>query len=148
MTNNKYKPTVSAIILNKNKEVLLTHNKSHGPDFWKFPQGGVENDESLEEAIRREMNEELGLNDLLILKESSVEYKYLWPAHVQEIKGYMGPQITFFYIQIDDDNKLIPDQNEIDGTKWTKAEDLPAKFKSLPEFSDTVNKLVEEIKLL
>ena len=71
--SNGYKPTVSALILNDKNQVLLTHNKSHGPDFWKLPQGGVEPDESLEEAVRREMKEELSSTSFTKLKQCDIE---------------------------------------------------------------------------
>ncbi len=146
--SNGYKPTVSALILNDKNQVLLTHNKSHGPDFWKLPQGGVEPDESLEEAVRREMKEELSSTSFTKLKQCDIEYKYDWPKEVQEKKGFVGPKITFFILRSDDKSSLKPNLeiNELDGIKWIELDTLPSHFSTLPEFASTIEKLITEAK--
>ncbi len=146
--SNDYKPTVSALILNKDNQVLLTHNKNHGPDFWKIPQGGVEPEESLEEAIKREMKEELSSTSFSVLKQSNIDYKYTWPMDVQEKKGFVGPKITFFILRCDDPSTLKPNLEieELDGIKWVELDSLPSHFSTLPEFEDTIKKLVSEAK--
>lgn len=146
--HNRYKPTVSAFILNKDNKVLLTHNKSHGPDFWKLPQGGVELGESLEEAVKRELREELSSSAFSVLKQSNIEYKYDWPRDVQEKKGFIGPVLTFFILRCYDEFSLKPNLEieEIDGLKWVKLDTLPFHFSTLPDFADTVKKLVSEAK--
>ncbi len=146
--SKNYKPTVSALILNDKNEVLLTHNKSHGPDFWKLPQGGVEPGESLEEAIKREMKEELGSTSFTTLKQCDIEYKYNWPKEVQEKKGFVGPKITFFILRSDDPSSLKPNLeiNELDGIKWIELDALQSHFSTLPEFASTLEKLITETK--
>ena len=56
------------IILNSNNEVLLLLRDDNPeipfPNMWDLPGGKVENGETPEMAIRREMNEELGISDL------------------------------------------------------------------------------------
>jgi len=146
--SNSYKPTVSALILNKNNKVLLTHNKSHGPDFWKLPQGGVEPDESLEKAIKREMKEELSSSAFSIIKQSDVEYKYDWPKDVQKKKGFIGPKLTFFILRCEDESTFKPnlETEELDGLKWVDLDTLPSHFSTLPEFAATIKKLISEVK--
>jgi len=146
--SKNYKPTVSALILNKKGDVLLTHNKNHGPDFWKLPQGGVEPGESLEEAIKREMKEELSTSSFVVLKQSYIEYKYDWPADIQERKGFFGPKVTFFILRCKDVSSLKPNLeiDELDGIKWVDIDALCSHFTTLPEFMDTVKKLVSEAK--
>jgi 8-oxo-dGTP pyrophosphatase MutT (NUDIX family) len=63
------------------KEFLLLRNNSkdpsHGGDFWFTVTGSVEADESIEDAVRREVKEETNLNvaEILDLKWGSV---YSW----------------------------------------------------------------------
>jgi len=53
---------VRAIIIEDGK-ILLMHRVKGGQEYWVFPGGGVEDiDISLEEALKRECLEELGVN--------------------------------------------------------------------------------------
>jgi len=56
-----------AIII-KDRKVLLMHRIKNGKEYFVFPGGGVEEGESLEQAVVREIKEELGL-DVKIEKE-------------------------------------------------------------------------------
>ena len=54
---------VSAIILRGNK-ILLIHRKKNGEEYWVFPGGGVEDNETADEGILREVKEETNLDVL------------------------------------------------------------------------------------
>jgi 8-oxo-dGTP pyrophosphatase MutT (NUDIX family) len=47
-----------AVILNKDKEVLLIHRFFQGREYYVIPGGGVEDGETVEEAALREIKEE------------------------------------------------------------------------------------------
>lgn len=51
----------SAIIV-KNDQVLLIHRKKEGREYWVFPGGGVEDGETKEQAVIREVKEETSLD--------------------------------------------------------------------------------------
>lgn len=57
---NKLRQRVSAVIL-KDKSILLIKRIKPGQEYYIFPGGGVEEGETLEEALRREVAEELSL---------------------------------------------------------------------------------------
>jgi 8-oxo-dGTP diphosphatase len=65
---------VSAIIRNERKFLLTKETLEDGKEYWIFPGGGVKFGESLEEAVKREVKEELGIEieieKLLGFKES------------------------------------------------------------------------------
>jgi len=51
----------STAIIIKNGKVLLIHRIKEGKEFWVFPGGRIEEGETAEEAVAREVKEETGL---------------------------------------------------------------------------------------
>jgi 8-oxo-dGTP diphosphatase len=58
---------VSAL-LRWNDAVLLCRHEKPGKEYWLLPGGGVHSGESLLEALRRELSEEIGIDDGLALE--------------------------------------------------------------------------------
>jgi len=54
-------PRVAAIII-KNNKILLMRRIKKGQKYFVFPGGGIKQDESIEDAIIREVKEELSLD--------------------------------------------------------------------------------------
>ncbi|MDF1796657.1 MAG: RNA pyrophosphohydrolase [Coxiellaceae bacterium] len=52
---------VGIIVTNDDKQVLWAQ-RARMPEAWQFPQGGIHEDESPEQAMYRELHEELGLS--------------------------------------------------------------------------------------
>jgi 8-oxo-dGTP pyrophosphatase MutT (NUDIX family) len=59
------RPAVRALVLDPEDRVLLVRfvNPDTGEEFWTTPGGGVDPDETMDAAIRRELREETGLDD-------------------------------------------------------------------------------------
>ena len=60
-----YRPSVRAVIVDDAKRLLLVQFRNPVTDatWWATPGGGIEADESHEEALRRELAEEIGLHE-------------------------------------------------------------------------------------
>jgi len=58
--NEGFRPNVGIVICNQDDQVLWGR-RINGRDSWQFPQGGVHRDESPEQAMYRELEEEVGL---------------------------------------------------------------------------------------
>lgn len=71
---------VSAIILRDNK-ILLIHRKKNGEEYWVFPGGGVEDTETIEEGIVREVKEETSLD---VLKQTLIFNAYNESSNKEE----------------------------------------------------------------
>lgn len=67
----------AAIIQNNDKEILAAKRADieNGP-AWEFPGGKIEEGETPEEALRREIDEELGCGLQLILPFDTLEHDY------------------------------------------------------------------------
>lgn len=63
------RPSVRAIILNDNNKIALVYSKKE--KYYKFPGGGIKQDENKKEALVREVREEVGL---IVIPESICEF--------------------------------------------------------------------------
>ena len=88
----KLRKGVVGVIINSQKQVLL-FERSDRPNTWQFPQGGIKKSETPEEALYRELLEEIGTNKCDILKRGVGTTVYHWP----KISGkYLGQEHTWF----------------------------------------------------
>jgi 8-oxo-dGTP pyrophosphatase MutT (NUDIX family) len=55
-----YRPNVGIVLLNEQRQVFWAQRVNN--DGWQFPQGGMNTDETPEEAMYRELKEETGLS--------------------------------------------------------------------------------------
>src|SRR5260370_42092176 len=60
MQNAKFRPNVAAIVRRSNGRILVGE-RSDRPGCWQFPQGGIKNSETPEQALQRELQEEISL---------------------------------------------------------------------------------------
>lgn len=72
-----FRPNVGIIIFNREGQLLWT--KRVGQEAWQFPQGGIADGESPEEAAMRELHEEVGLRphhvDVVATTEDWLHYR-------------------------------------------------------------------------
>ncbi len=75
-----FRPNVGIIVSSPRGEVLWARRCGH--DAWQFPQGGISRGESPEEAMLRELGEEVGLKEehVHILGQTRGWLKYRLPA--------------------------------------------------------------------
>jgi NAD+ diphosphatase len=73
------KPTITVILIDSDGRILLT-KRAYEPfkDWWDFPGGFVEEDEPLEQAAQRELEEEIGITvtDFDYLGSFAEDYHY------------------------------------------------------------------------
>lgn len=124
---------VTAAVVVENGRVLITkrpENKRH-PGYWEFPGGKVNPGEAPEEALAREMLEELGVRVVVDRIFDVVYYRYEWGAVL--ILAYLCTLV---------DQKL---QNiDVDEHKWISHTDF-ADYKMLPADNPIVDRLAEAL---
>lgn len=101
---------VSGIVL-KNNKILIVKNKNDDKYLWSLPGGLVEQGETLQEAIYRELNEEVGL----IVNHLEIAY-----VHESFIESYSAHSlVTAFEVKTTNTVTSIRDPDgEVVGVKW------------------------------
>ena len=98
------RPSARAIIIKDNK-IYMVHSLLY--DYYKFPGGGIEHDESNIDALIRETKEEAGL---IVIKDSIKEYGYVHRVQKADEPSYSKfIQDNFYYI-CDVENKILEQQ--------------------------------------
>ena len=82
-----YRQGVKAFVIDTQGNFLLVQKQSYGKNQWNIPGGGLEDGETIEKGILRELEEELGTHDFKILAKSPHVDRYEWPEKAQE-KGH------------------------------------------------------------
>lgn len=97
--NYKYRKAVGAILVDKNNSIYL-FQRNDFPDTWQSVEGGIDGEETEENAIYREIYEEIGIHKdkLKFIKKCKDYYKYNYINN--EIKyGYIGQKKLFFLFE-------------------------------------------------
>lgn len=125
-----YRRNVALILRRSDGRILLCERSDH-PGTWQFPQGGVANGETLEEALARETLEEISLTpaDYRVVEQRG-PYRYEFePGRTKE--GYGGQEQTYFLADFLGDEALIlaqPSAAEFRAAQWIPPEHFPLKW--------------------
>ncbi|WP_455202173.1 RNA pyrophosphohydrolase [Kaarinaea lacus] len=120
-----YRPNVGIILCNTEKQVLWA--RRIGQNAWQFPQGGIKRDETPEEALYRELWEEVGLvpEKVELLAATQDWLRYRLPKGLirsEEKPLCVGQKQVWFLLRLsgdEDDVRLDRgDKPEFDGWRW------------------------------
>jgi len=120
-----FRPNVGIVLLNSRNQVfwgkrLRTHS-------WQFPQGGIKYGESPEQAMLRELHEEVGLHPehVQIIGRTRDWLRYEVPDHYirREARGHYRGQKQIWYLlklvgRDSDMNLRATDHPEFDAWRW------------------------------
>ena len=100
----KYRRCVGMMIMNNEKQILVGKRLDHPSGYWQMPQGGIDDNENPEEAVWREMMEEIGTNNATLLQTSSQWINYDIPqdtlATLPWGKEYVGQTQKWFLFRV------------------------------------------------
>ena len=120
-----FRQNVGIILMDDANRVLIAGRS--GRTGWQFPQGGVQNRESAEQAMYRELQEEVGLapGDVRVTSVTREWIRYRLPKKYQrkEVKPLcVGQKQRWFLLSlVTDPGKLrfdATDQPEFDRCRW------------------------------
>lgn len=119
-----FRPNVGIILTNKLGQLFLA--KRIGREAWQFPQGGVHEQEELEEALFRELKEEIGLqkNDVSIIGRTRHWLRYKIPKRlIRDTRPYcIGQKQLWYLLRLEAEDTAIhlatTEKPEFDAWQW------------------------------
>lgn len=158
MINTKgFRSGIAIVLMNDQRQVFIARRIGQ-PDAWQFPQGGIHEGETPQEAMYRELHEEIGLlpHDVEIIAEYKDWLKYRLPKNM--IRYYskplcIGQRQRWFLLRLKTSDQNIDfrvtDSPEFDLFRWVDywypinkviAFKKHVYQKALKEFEPLVNK--------
>ena len=123
----RYRPNVAAVLRRSDGRVLIAQRSDY-PESWQFPQGGRDAGESAEDALRREVREEVGIlpEHYRVLRRCG-PYRYDFPAGPDR-RGFAGQEQLYFLCQLNGTAPAIDLSGccgEFLAVRWVELRDFP-----------------------
>ena len=136
----RYRRNVAAVILSPDypKRCKFFIGKSLGiKNRWQFPQGGIDGNETPEQALFRELKEEIGCDDVDILGEFPHWVTYDFPKMKRVKKRYPfdGQTQKYFLVRLKDKAKIdlnafsVPEFDDYDFVEYNEVFKRASYFK-------------------
>ena len=119
------------MILDSNNAILVGRRLDHPSGYWQMPQGGIDDNEDPEEAVWREMMEEIGTNNAELFHVSNQWVNYDIPQETLDnlpwgkiFNGQTQKWFIFKFTGKDEDINVQTQNPEFSEWKWMNANDL------------------------
>jgi putative (di)nucleoside polyphosphate hydrolase len=133
MSEIKYRPNVAAIMRNSRGEILVCE-RLNVPDAWQFPQGGIDANETPEQALARELWEEIAIDPHHFrVLEKRGPYRYVF-GDGRTKKGWHGKEQIYFlcaFLGTDANINVATQHPEFRSFRWLAPADFRIEW--LPE---------------
>lgn len=105
-----YRPNVAAVILSPHypkKCEFFLGQRSDIPEAWQFPQGGIDEGEKPQEALLRELKEEIGTDEVEILGQYPQWINYDFPEDIKtKMQPFDGQTQRYFLVRLKPNAKI------------------------------------------
>src|SRR3990167_910381 len=125
-----YRPAVGMMLLNHENKIFVGLRRDTQDSAWQMPQGGIGPHEDTDQAMLRELQEEIGTRNVEIIVKSKTWYKYdLPPALTSRLWGgkFKGQKQIWYVLRFrgqDKDINIHTYHPEFQEWKWVDKEDL------------------------
>ena len=113
---------VGIAILNSENKIFVGKRKDNPFDKWQMPQGGVDPNEPLLQAMKRELLEETSIKNIKVLKELNQWLEYELPENLigKIWKGkYRGQKQKWFVVKfLGDDSEININTKNAEFMEW------------------------------
>ena len=103
-SKKNFRPNVAAIILSSKypqKCEIFIASRIDISNAWQFPQGGIDDGESIKEALFIELEEEIGTRDVEIIAEYPTWVSYEFPPIIaQKMYPYDGQKQKYYLVKL------------------------------------------------
>jgi putative (di)nucleoside polyphosphate hydrolase len=130
----RYRKNAAAVIVNS-RGLLLACKRADKFKSWQLPQGGIDQGETAEQAVLREVAEEIGLNECQVLDSLEQPIRYQWPPEIRR-DGFSGQEQYYFLLKCEDEacfklDNLNPP--EFEQVTWMSSEEFYARLSGFKE---------------
>ncbi len=128
---------VGMVLLNKRNQVFAAKKNTVNTKMisfflkrpWQMPQGGIEDGETPVDAMMRELQEEIGTNNVEIIAETKDWIEYMLPKQLlRRNHTFVGQRQKWFLLKfLGNDNEInlnMTDHKEFDTWKWMGTQNI------------------------
>lgn len=141
---------VGGLLISSDNKVLIGKNRQGGvhEDVWVVPGGGIDEGEKLQEALRRELLEEVGIDVKdAVIEQVGESYTGTAEKTLRETNERVLVEMTFydFLVTMDRPASEIPFSLDDDfaHAEWVSKDELTSK-----DFSPFTRKFLERLKFI
>lgn len=113
----KLRQNVLGVVFDHDHNVLIV-SRANDPLHWQFPQGGVLENESMDQAIIRELGEELGTTQFTIISQCPEKHTYRWAKTLIRDENVGQEQTIYLLKFLGKTSDIQVDQRELGGFLW------------------------------
>lgn len=127
-----YRQGVGVVVFNKEKKVLALKRVGNFAKGWQFVQGGIDDNETSEQAAIRELNEETSIKSVKLVKKLEEKTRYDFSdeaiADLQKKlssdipKGQEHTWFLFQFVGNDEEINLDTKEKEFQEYRWVDAD--------------------------
>jgi putative (di)nucleoside polyphosphate hydrolase len=141
----KIRKSVGAFVVNRDGKFLLVRTHGRGDVYWDINKGGIEKRETLLNALKRELKEELGTDKFGKIKKLNLSFTFEFPEEIKRDSGKEFQRVELFSVEFlgkeDDikvDNKEISKAIFVDKNEFIKKVSFETTRNAFKKFINSI----------